>query len=181
MKLLLSFLTGGAGQFIGGLLLAAALVAGVGIYLVHRDAANYGRGHADAVAEWTADTARRQAQGLRLQADYRLREQGMAASVTAVADHYRKEIADEKSRTAGVNADLAAGRLRLTIPGAACPGGGGAAAAAGPAGGGDGAARSELPGQVAADLAALADDADEVTRQLGACQAILEAERGGKT
>lgn len=177
MKLLLSFLTGGAGQFLGGLLMAAALVAGVGIYLAHRDASNYARGHGDAVAEWTADTARRQAQGIRLQADYRLREQGVAASVTAVADHYRKEIADEKSRTAAANADLSAGRLRLTIPGAVCPAGDRAAQAAYPAGGRDGAARGELPIQVAADLAALADDADAVAHQLEACQAILTAER----
>ena len=178
---LVALLFGQAGRLLVGLLSVLALVAGVGIYMAHRDAANYARGHADAVAEWTADTARRQAEALHLQADYRLRERGMAASVTAVADHYAKENADAKAKLAAVNADLADGRLRLTIPGAACPGGGGAAAAAGPAGGGDGAARSELPGQVAADLAALADDADEVTRQLGACQAILEAERGGKT
>lgn len=67
------------------------------------------------------------------------------------------------------------GALRLRVPGTLCPGPG---PEAGPAAGrGDGAAPGELPGPLAAALLELAHDADRNTRQLAACQAVIESDR----
>lgn len=173
----IAFLAGPAGRLLGGLLLIGSLVLGVDLWLSHRDAAAYKRGHADAVAEWTADTARRQQIALAKQKDFQDRNAALAASMGVLAGQLTKENADARSKLAAVNADIAAGRMRLTVPGAICPGGGGASAAAGGTGVGDGGASAVLPPAIGADLAALADEADEVARQLGACQQILRAER----
>ena len=174
---MIAFLAGPAGRLLGWLILVGAIIGGIGAYLHHRDSVSYARGHGDAVAEWTADTARRQAQALTIQKRYQDDHLALAKSMSLLSDQLTKENADARTKLAAANADLAAGRLRLTVPGAICAGSGGAVAAAGGSGMRDGGARAELPPAVAADLATLADDADEVTRQLGACQAVLRAER----
>ena len=158
------------------MIVGAGLVLGWQAWLAHRDAAAYGRGHADAVAEWTADTNRRQALALAVAADYRRREQGLAAAVAAVADHYQRVNRHAERENARLRTDLRDGRVRLyaeTV--GAC--GGGSAEVAGGAGGDHGTARAELSPAFAAALFDLAAEADAVVEQLTGCQAILQAER----
>lgn len=173
----IAFLTGTPGRLLAGLIVVGGLVLGAEIWLARRDAASYARGHRDAVAEWTDDTNRRQALGLAVTARYRATEQGLAASVAAVADHYQGVNRNAQRENDRLRADLRNGRVRLyaeTVGGAGCRG---SAEAAGGAGGDHGAARAELSPAFAQALVDLAADADAVVEQLSGCQAILEAER----
>lgn len=63
------------------------------------------------------------------------------------------------------------GDIRLRVP-VSCP-----ASPSSPASGSDGSKDSELPREIVADLLDLANDADEVVRQLTACQQVLRSER----
>lgn len=164
---------------IGRWALAALVLAfAVGAAWLRGHSTGLERGRAEVQARWNAERLRAQDVALRAQEAARAHEQGMAASVAAVADHYAKESNRAKTETADLRRRFADGSVRLTVP-AACPGGGGAAAPAGGAGGGDGSARAELPRAVAEAVLTIGDDADAVTRQLEACQAVLRAERGG--
>lgn len=101
------------------------------------------------------------------------------AALAAIGAKYETTIAALKARRDRDVADALAGALRLSIPAGPAPAGGSVQlpdAATGTAGS-DGAARGELPRQVAADLFALADDADQVVEQLHACQAVVADDR----
>jgi len=163
------------------LLVAALAVAGLaiaaGLALRHAHQAGLKSGRAEVQARWDRDRLAAQDAALQAQADARAQEQSMAASVAAVATHYSQESARAQADAADLRRRLADGSVRLSLPAGTCAGGGGAAAPAGPAPGGDGGPPADLPRATAADLLDLADDADQVTRQLQACQSILKAER----
>lgn len=87
---------------------------------------------------------------------------------------YKKEKEDAEARRIRDVAAARSGALRLRVPGTLCPAADGATVGA--PSGSDGAASGELPGPVAADLFALVHDADQVVRQLTACQAVVRAQ-----
>lgn len=159
-----------------GIALAAVAIA-AGLFIRHVHQACIETGRAEVQARWDREKLRAQDVALQAQAAAREQEQSMAASVAAVATHYSQESARAQADAADLRRRLADGSVRLSLPAGTCAGGGAAAAPAGPAPGGADGAPADLPRATAADLLALADEADAVTRQLGACQAILQAER----
>lgn len=169
----LAFLFGPIGRT---LLIAFALAVALGGAWWRGHSGGLSTGRAEVQSRWDAEKLKQQDAALKAEAANRAKEQGMAASVAAVADHYSKESARAKTENADLRRKLADGSVRLTVPGA-CPGGGGAPAPSGSAGGGDGRTDAELPAAIAATLSAIGAEADEVARQLGACQAILRSER----
>lgn len=110
-------------------------------------------------------------------------------AVTAASTNYQKGLTDGKKTVDAAVARARAG-FRLRDPGrtagpAECPADRGAPAGAAPAGR-DGAAGTELPGTASVVLSAeaseflirLAGEADDVVRQLNACQGVIMADRG---
>jgi len=114
----------------------------------------------------------------RLQEEARATEAKRVADMNVIASNYAKGYQNAETRR---RADVAAARdgaLVLRIPAAAlCPGGSETGPPRPAAAGGDGAATVELPRAVAADLLALANDADQVADQLRACQAVVISDR----
>lgn len=168
-----------------GLAAMAALGALFGMYKVV-DARGYDRGVAITQNAWQArelkEVAAFDAKFKELTAAYRTREEAWKGLLAAVDVKYQKELIDAKAQREADVAALRSGAIRLrarlarTPP---CEGAGGSAVpgSAASAGGGDGAATAELSRQTSEDLLALGNDADEVTRQLAACQAVVEADR----
>lgn len=171
---LLGVFTGPLGRWLVAALVVAAAIGGAW-WKGH--ASGLATGRAEVQARWDRERLAAQDAALRAQEAAREQEHSMAASVAAVADHYVKENARAKSESVDLRRRLADGSLRLTVPGTVCPGGGPAAPPAGSAGGGDGGAAGELPPALAAALSDIGAEADQVARQLGACQAVLRAER----
>jgi hypothetical protein len=110
----------------------------------------------------------------RLNREARQTEQEHAATLAAIGATYAHEREDLEVRR---RADVAAARdgaLRLRIPSSSpAPSRSGAPEDTAPAAGSHDPAQGELPGAVAADLLALADDADIVATQLTSCQAVV--------
>ena len=116
-----------------------------------------------------------------LQNKYRSTEQWHAEQLASIASARENErINHEKRRQADVAA-ARSGAVRLRFNAPTCPAadGGATPEAAAPAGERDGQARGELPPEIAADLLTLANDADDVARQLGDCQAVILQDRTG--
>lgn len=160
---------------LGAVVLWGASVAGVGYWQ------NQAGHTAERVSWQTRETKELQdanAKILELEAARRAEEQRHADAVADISQTYEKEKADAASQKARDVAAARAGALRLLVP-ARCPDANrnktGAVAAG--AGERDGGARSELPREIAANLFALADDADEIVKQLSACQGIVRADR----
>jgi prophage endopeptidase len=110
--------------------------------------------------------------------DRRADEQAHAAAVDVIARSHAQEIEDARKQKDRDVAAARAGTVGLRFNASRDPAGG--CKPSGPAAGagnGDGGATTELPREIAADLFALADDADEVVRQLSACQAVVRADR----
>jgi prophage endopeptidase len=111
----------------------------------------------------------------RLNNEARETERARALQLFRIGENHaaEKDAAERRRRDDVANAR--SGALKLRVAGA-CParsGDGAAAASAAPAGGGDGSTTAELPGEVTAALLDLANDADQVVRQLTACQATV--------
>lgn len=167
-------------------LIVGALIALAGAYGWGR----YDGGEVEA-ASWRKRELQQQsdfnAKVQKLQEEYRARERAGAERLAAVSADYQKELVNAKTAKDRAVADLRAGRLVLRDPGAAgCATGGGAAAPAGAgAGGRDGAPPGELPRaaegvlseRASEFLIGLASEADEVARQLAACQGVVRADR----
>lgn len=118
---------------------------------------------------------------MRMQLDARMRERLHSLRLNEISTEHLKELKNVQTQR---DRDVAAARngslvLRLSPTGfKASPDPAGAAAAA--SGRCDGEARSELPREIAADLLALAYDADAVVHQLSACQAVVASDREGQ-
>lgn len=132
-------------------------------------------------AEWQAkeikaaqDAADRLAE---VQDETRQAEQAHQAAMVAASSTYLKELAHVRTEKDRVIANLRAGAIRLRDPGpysfgrdsmpTTCPG----------AGRCDGGTGADLSDAAAEFLVHLASEADEVTRQLAACQRILTEDR----
>ena len=114
-----------------------------------------------------------------LQEQARKDEQTHAAALAAVSTDYERKLSDANKQRAADAAALRAGTLRLRDPNPpglrAC---GGLGAKVGPSPGGrDGAQGGELSEAAAGFLLGLASDADDVARQLAACQAVVVKDR----
>lgn len=177
MDKVLEFALGPFGKGLAILVALAALVWGVRGYLSHVERTAYKAGQAEVQGRWDSEKEVQQRVALARNAEFQARHEAIVGAMGTAVDQLTKENTDAKVESARLRADLAAGKLRWSVPVASCPGGGGTAQAASGAGGGDAGPRAELPPEVAADLLAIGDDADDAVRQLTACQAILRAER----
>lgn len=108
----------------------------------------------------------------------RTKERESAERLAAVSDNYQRELKNAKDQRERDVSAARAGTLKLQFnPASVSPGGSEAGSTAASAGRCDGAATSELPREITANLFALADDADEVVKQLSACQAVVRSDR----
>ncbi|HTH39720.1 MAG TPA: lysis system i-spanin subunit Rz [Rhodocyclaceae bacterium] len=109
----------------------------------------------------------------------RAKEREHAQDMADASAQYQKDLKHEKAAKDRVIADLRRGDLRLQIP-VTCPdaAGGSATGATGTSTGGrDGETRAELSVEASEFLVGLASEADEVVRQLTACQVVVNADR----
>ena len=166
-------------------IVAAVIASATGAAIAY----TYHKGHASGKAEVVAEVTKRDNVQLakvatevqRLQEAARADEQRHAEELAAISADYEKDL---QNANATKTADVAAarsGRLVLRVP-AKCPpadrGSEGSQVAAAP-GGRDGGVGSELPREVVEALFTMADDADQVVRQLAACQRVVHADRFG--
>lgn len=116
-----------------------------------------------------------------LEEEARALEQRHATELAGISADYQKDLANAKAQKDRDAAAVRAGALSLRIntPCKDADRGEAGKAAAG-ASGRDAAATTELPREVTAGLFELADDADEVVRQLTACQKIVVEDRNEK-
>lgn len=125
-----------------------------------------------------------------LQQAVRQAEHDSAVALNDIALDYERQLTDAKTRHAADVAAIRAGTLRLRDPAAApVPACAGAAAEIGPgAGRRDGGTTGQLPaapagllsGDASEFLVDLATDADDVARQLAACQQVIVEDRGSR-
>lgn len=175
MPAVLAFFAGPIGRWlvVAALLASMAFAAGV-----HERNIGYKEG-LDVSEKRLADQAKANAAAVSaLDAKYRKSEQDHKAALAAVGATYEKNLAAAKTRRDRDMADARSGSLRLSIPASCAGADGSATSAAGAApGGGNGPARTELPREVTANLLALANDADDLARQLAACQQVIQSDR----
>ncbi|HEX7116256.1 MAG TPA: lysis system i-spanin subunit Rz [Steroidobacter sp.] len=149
------------------------------------DKAGYERGVSEERAKWVAreseELAAANALIEKLQREARAAEQAHAKELAAISKRYQENLRNvEKARDAHIAA-LRAGALRLRDPEApACESacGGGVSEASAAAGGRNGPAGGELSAEASEFLLRLTAEADEVARQLQACQEIIRSDRG---
>lgn len=127
------------------------------------------------VQGWRWDASLRQEAENRVAATNaaRAREHELANAAATIAQTLEKDKADALRKKDRIIADLRAGAIGLRLP-MPVPDSGSPPAAAGKC---DGRAAGELPREVAEFLLGEAARADEVTKQLAACQAVLRADR----
>lgn len=123
---------------------------------------------------------------LQLEEKARAEEAAHAVALNKISADYQGALNDARAETKRLADAARTGGFRLRVH-AACPGTapGAAGAASAAPGGRDGPPAGELPGEAAATLSGadaaflidLAGEADEVVRQLGACQAVVRADR----
>lgn len=108
----------------------------------------------------------------------RASERAHAVQIASIGTQHAKEMEDARKQKDRDMANARSGALSLRISAPCKASSGGIRAPAAPASGvGDGAETIELPREITANLFALADDADEVVRQLTACQAVILDDR----
>ncbi|MDH0048595.1 lysis system i-spanin subunit Rz [Comamonas terrigena] len=117
-----------------------------------------------------------------LQQEARDKERAHGQAMDGIAAQHQKDLKDARTEKDRVIADLRARNLRLRIPvvttaSAACRGGGAGSEAGPSTGQRDGEATAELSDAAAEFLVGLASEADDVARQLSACQAVVIADR----
>ena len=111
----------------------------------------------------------------------RASEQQHAAGLATISTAYQQELSHAQAQHAADLAAIRTGDLRLRVQYPAATAvhtdDDSASTTAATAGGRDGSQGSDLPGSVAVDLLALADDADNIARQLASCQAVIVQDR----
>jgi hypothetical protein len=114
-----------------------------------------------------------------LEEKYRQQEQDAATVIGLISSQYQRELHHVKTDKDRIIADLRGGAYRLRIPVTSAPDTCGSVApeAAASARRRDGDTRAELSNEAAEFLVGLASEADEVVKQLGACQAVINADR----
>lgn len=114
-----------------------------------------------------------------LEEQYRTQEHDHAVALASISSQYQKDLAHVKADKDRVITGLRNGSMRLQVPIAATvqPDGGTASKVAATTTGRDGETRAELSISAAEFLVGLASEADEVTKQLGRCQDVINADR----
>jgi hypothetical protein len=114
-----------------------------------------------------------------LQETARRDEKSHALALSGIATSYEEGMANAKKQRDADAAAVRSGaiRLRVQYPASIYSIGDTGTAAVPCTGGGDGADGAELPAAITGDLLDLAADADGVTRQLAACQAVIIEDR----
>lgn len=172
------------------------ILAGVLLWLASLFAVGVWQHHAGVVGERVTWQARETTQQATAAAQFkalsdaaRAADQKHAADMAALAADYERKLSDANKQRAADIAAVRAGAIRLRDPGATMPACPGATAQASPAAGrGDGAAPGQLPpapagllsGQTSEWLIDFAADADDVARQLAACQQVIARDREGE-
>lgn len=159
----------------GALLLWALTLAGVGFW-------QYGNGVQIERGKWAIQTAKNNAeysaQVYAMEEKARADENLRKLELANIAEAREKERVNYEAQKSADTANALRGTLRLRIPTAECAPRGGQLPETGTAAGvGHDSQGSELPRQITADLYALANEADDIARQLGACQKVLIGER----
>jgi len=101
----------------------------------------------------------------------REKEQAMQGEIDTLTAKRKKEQKDYETKINRLNADLAAGRVRLTVPVATCGASTGSGIRLGEA-------RAELDGEASQSLVSIASDGDAAIRELNYCIDAYEAVRG---
>lgn len=166
------------------ILIACAVVGGSGYLYGRTDGAKLER------VEWQAkenDALKKATARLaELTAEATKKEREHADALAAVSGHYQGELKNERAKKDRVIAGLRAGTVRLFDPNGKCSGIGIALPETGPGPSGrDAAGGGNLPGSSVAILSSNASEfligeasrADEVAKQLTACQGIVRADR----
>lgn len=110
-----------------------------------------------------------QAQAIQLASEKaREKERALQEEIDLLNDSYRKEREHAEKSIARLRADLAAGRVRLSVP-ARCPGTDTATGAASQE------TRAELDAKTADDLVAITSEGDDAIRELNLCVDAYEA------
>ena len=115
----------------------------------------------------------------KLEEDHRKAEHDHAAAVAAISTDYERKLSDANKQRASDAAAVRAGTLRLRDPnptGFRACGGIGLQVGTG-ASGRDGGTSGDLSAAASGFLLELANDADDVARQLAACQAVVVKDR----
>lgn len=168
------------------ILLALVALAGAAWWAYNVvDGRGYDRGKAEVEAAVLArDNAALEAANKRIQAlqdAARKAEQQHAVEINQVAEQFQKEARNAKQHSDRVISGLRDGTRKLYVDVAArCPaqgGGRGVPEARAGAALGDGTARAELSEPASQFLVAEAVRADGIAIQLGACQAVIDADR----
>lgn len=117
-----------------------------------------------------------------LEEDARKAEQDKAAALSAISTDYERKLSDANKQRAADAAAVRSGSIRLRDPSA--PGlhtcGGLATETAAGTSQRDGGTAGELSAESAGFLLDLANEADDVARQLGACQRVVIEDRNAK-
>lgn len=160
-----------------------ALAAGIGLGAIYLHHSGYKAGAASVQAQWDAQKladANAYAQAL-AKADAQARQQQTQweQKLAAASTQYQEALRNVETKHTAALAALRAGTLRLRDPGAATgqDGNGAVPNAATGAGRRDGGTSGELSGPSSEFLLGLAAEADEVAERLGACQAVVQADR----
>ena len=168
-------------------LLAALALGGLALAAFHgHGKQQYQAGQQDERSTWLQrdNDALRQANRRisTLQQEAREQEWAHGLAMDGIANQHQKDLNDARAEKDRVIADLRARNLRLRIPvvttaSAACRGGGAGSEAGPSTGQRDGETTAELSGAAAEFFVGLASEADDVARQLSACQAVVIADR----
>ncbi len=162
------------------ILLLSALLVGMFLYYGQQQ---FGLGKKAERAEWLArETEQITAANLKIKSmeeNYRQQEQDAATAIAVISSQHQRELHHVKADKDRVITDLRSGAYRLRIPVASAINtyGDNPSQAAPATNCRDGEARAELSGAAAEFLVGLASEADEVVVQLGACQAVINADR----
>ena len=143
-------------------------------------------GHVAERTAWQAkenqELAQANAQILKLETDARSAERRHAIDQASISIQYQQELNNAKLKTDTLVTQLHAGAFRLRDPYAAsvqpCSGATGKTATG--TSGRDGSQGVELSGPASEFLLNLTGDADQVTQQLTACQAVIKSDRQEK-
>ena len=161
--------------------LVSGIVYGVKSYLDGVDERGFQRGKKETEAAY----AERDNEQLRtaldrvkqLEDEARAKERAHAIELARIDKQRQQEKADARKQAERDSADVRSGALKLRDPGApTCPSIGGTGLRPAPgasAGGGDGTAGTDLSAAAAGFLLGLANEADDVARQLASAQAVI--------
>lgn len=164
--------------------LAVLLLATAAVYAIYSyGQQQFGLGEKAERSTWlareNAQLTKANAKIKQLEEKYRQQEQDAADALAVISSKYQEDLKHVKTEKDRVIAGLRDGTFRLRIPVAArlSAYGGSAAEVAASTCGRDGETRAELSVEASEFLVGLASESDEVTKQLGRCQDVINADR----